>query len=348
MRRLPVYFLVDVSESMVGQPIEEVQSGMRTIIQELRVDPYALETVFVSIIAFANKAKTLSPLTELYKFYPPVFPIGGGTSLGAGLNYLMDSMDRDIQKTTMEMKGDWKPIIFLFTDGTPTDNYSSAFRRWNEKYRRHCNLVAISLGDNVNTALLGQITDNVLLLKRTDPESFKQFFKWVTASIKTTSVSVSEENTDELKLPSVSGINLEKVNPEETRKVDENFAVMVAKCQTTNKPYLVKFARRFGNMEDIEHMMTGNFGLVGAYPIDEASYKELSGGQSVGKNINTQNLYGRPTCPCCGNQLGFVICECGGIFCAGDNANDHCPWCGMQGELQTVTGGGLDITRTQG
>ena len=29
MRRLPVYFLVDVSESMVGEPIQQVQDGMR-------------------------------------------------------------------------------------------------------------------------------------------------------------------------------------------------------------------------------------------------------------------------------------------------------------------------------
>ena len=46
MRRLPIYFLIDVSESMVGEPIEEVQNGIRTIIQELRFDPYALETVY--------------------------------------------------------------------------------------------------------------------------------------------------------------------------------------------------------------------------------------------------------------------------------------------------------------
>ena len=75
MRRLPIYFLVDVSESMVGTPIEQLQEGMRTIIQNLRVDPYALETVFVSIIAFAGKAKILSPLTELYKFYPSTFRV---------------------------------------------------------------------------------------------------------------------------------------------------------------------------------------------------------------------------------------------------------------------------------
>lgn len=65
MRRLPIYFLVDVSESMVGEPIQQVENGMRQIVQELRTDPYALETAFISVIAFAGKAKSLSPLTEL-------------------------------------------------------------------------------------------------------------------------------------------------------------------------------------------------------------------------------------------------------------------------------------------
>lgn len=99
MRRLPVYFLVDVSESMVGEPIQQVENGMRQIVQELRTDPYALETAFISVIAFAGKAKSLSPLTELYKFYPPTFPIGGGTSLGAALDFLMDDIDRNVVKT---------------------------------------------------------------------------------------------------------------------------------------------------------------------------------------------------------------------------------------------------------
>ena len=173
MRRLPVYFLVDVSESMVGAPIQQVQDGMRMIVQELRTDPYALETAFISIIAFAGKAKCISPLTELYKFYPPIFPIGGGTSLGVALNFLMDDMDKNLVKTTTEQKGDWKPIVFLFTDGTPTDNPSSAFARWNNSYRRKANIVAISIGDNVNTQLLGQISDNVLRLNRDARKSVK-------------------------------------------------------------------------------------------------------------------------------------------------------------------------------
>ena len=115
MRRLPVYFLVDVSESMVGAPIQQVQDGMRMIVQELRTDPYALETAYISVIAFAGKAKCVSPLTELYKFYPPTFPIGGGTSLGNALEFLMEDMDKTLVRTTTEQKGDWKPIVFSFS-----------------------------------------------------------------------------------------------------------------------------------------------------------------------------------------------------------------------------------------
>ena len=350
MRRLPIYFLVDVSESMVGQPLEQVQEGMRTIIQELRVDPYALETAFVSIIAFAGKAKCLSPLTELYKFYPPTFPVGGGTSLGEALNFLMNDLDHSIQKTTLESKGDWKPIIFLFTDGTPTDNYSSAFARWNANYRKGCNLIAISIGDNVNTQILGQISDNVLRLKDTDSESFNQFFKWVTASIKATSVSVSDNNIDEVQLAPTSGINLEKVDTHESNVIDENFAVLLGKCQTTKQNYLVKYAKRL-NRAEIEELGTNDteyFKLIGAYPIDGETYQSLSVDGETNRSINTSKMRGVPTCPCCGNQLGVVVCECGNVFCVGEDMNSKCPWCGLEGTLGSTGEDGVDVNRGRG
>ena len=143
MRRLPIYFLIDVSESMIGEPIEQVQEGIATIIKELRTDPYALETVYVSIIVFAGKAQKITPLIELFNFYPPKLPIGGGTSLGNAMNFLMNDFDSSLQKTTPEIKGDWKPIIFLFTDGNPTDKYETAFDKWNQKYKSKSNLVVI-------------------------------------------------------------------------------------------------------------------------------------------------------------------------------------------------------------
>ncbi|MBD5386861.1 VWA domain-containing protein [bacterium] len=349
MRRLPIYFLIDVSESMVGVPIEQVQDGMRTIIQNLRVDPYALETVFVSIIVFAGRSKVLSPLTELYKFYPPVFPIGGGTSLGQGLECLMNDMDRNVQRTTLESKGDWKPIIFLFTDGNPTDDYAAAFRRWNEKYRRHCNLIAVSIGDNVNVLTLAQITNDILLLKDTDADSFCKFFKWVTASIKTTSMSVSEHNADEIKLAPTSGINLEKVDPAtHPGCVDENFAVLHSRCQNTKQDFLVKYSRQMQGYygQKSYYGNSSEFKLVGAYPINKEEYERLSSGASV--RINTTLLRGVPACPCCGNQIGVVVCDCGNLFCVGESETNECPWCGMQGTLGHGDPEGMNITRGLG
>ncbi len=126
MRRLPIYFLIDISESMVGEPIQQVEEGLATIIQALKTDPNAIETVWVSIIVFAGRPKTLVPLQEIISFYPPKFPIGSGTSLSKGLGHLMFELRKNIVKTTQEVKGDWKPIVFLFTDGVPTDDTKMA------------------------------------------------------------------------------------------------------------------------------------------------------------------------------------------------------------------------------
>lgn len=348
MRRLPIYFLIDVSESMVGDPIIQMENGMRNIIQELRTDPYALETVFTSVIVFAGKAQSLSPLTELYKFYPPKFPIGGGTSFGTALNFLMDDIDKSVQKTTADMKGDWKPIIFLFTDGTPTDNPNPAIERWQKHFKSKCNLVCISLGDNVDTKLLGKLTENVLRLKDTDECSFRAFFKWVTASIKTSSVSVTDTGNDDLQLSSIDGINLEKVNTIESSVVDENFAVLLGKCSNTKKTYLVKYAKRIGNIPGLESLgiKATDYKLVGAYPVDEEAYNNLCEGKS-NCNISTMSLRGVPTCPCCGNQFGVVVCDCGNIMCS-DGNTQSCPWCGMEGSLGEISESGMNITRGKG
>ncbi len=349
MRRLPIYFLIDVSESMIGNPIDQVQEGMAEIVKELRTDPYALETVHISIIAFAGRAKKLTPLVELFNFYPPKLPIGGGTSLGNAMDFLMNDMDTSLVKTTMEAKGDWKPIIFLFTDGNPTDDVSAAFDKWNSKYRKSTNLIAISLGDNADVNVLGKITENVLLLKDTDSASFKSFFKWITASIKTSSVSVTDMNTDELKLAPFSDDFLTKIEQEmNSYKTDENFAVMLGKCQTTERPYLIKYQKRLASNPYADYVSNANknYKLVGAFPI-ENTYFEMTDGAPTGDTVNTSELVGFPTCPCCGNQYGFSVCRCGRIICVGGEQMSKCPWCGMQANFGFAEGDS-DITRTRG
>ena len=86
MRRLPVFLVIDVSESMAGDNLRSLQDGIARLIKTLRTDPYALETAYLSVIAFAGRPKTLTPLVELVAFYPPRLPLGSGTSIGATSN----------------------------------------------------------------------------------------------------------------------------------------------------------------------------------------------------------------------------------------------------------------------
>lgn len=348
MRRLPIFFLIDISESMVGEPIQQVEEGLAMIIQALKTDPHAIETVWVSIIVFAGQAKTVVPLQEIVNFYPPKFPVGSGTSLSKGLGHLMYELRKNIVKTTLEQKGDWKPIVFLFTDGAPTDDTTSAISEWKQNWQRTANMVAISFGNETDTQSLSQLTENVLSFKNTDASSYKHFFKWVTDSIKTSSISV-ENNSSGFELAKLDGVTISKIdltksNPKK-QFVDNNFVVLSAKCQNSKRPYLMKY-RKTINPSGIEDLQTLSYRLVGAFQVDN-SYFELSDEAAVKQKINTEELMGSPTCPCCGNQFGFAMCSCGNIHCVGEEESSTCPWCGKVGTY-VVGEGGFDVTRTQG
>lgn len=350
MRRLPIYFLIDVSESMVGDPISQVQDGIATIIQELKSDPNSLETVWISIIVFAGQAKTLVPLQDIISFYPPKFPIGSGTSLSNGLGHLMYDLRKNLVRTTPTQKGDWKPIVFLFTDGVPTDDTTSAIEEWNKNWKRTANLIAVSLGDGADKGVLGKLTENILQLENTDAAGYKEFFKWVTDSIKTSSESV-EKNKSGFELANLSSENLSTIDVEKISyndvKVDDNFVVISAMCQNTKKTYLMKYKKMIkqSSFAGIE-LGTKSYRLNGAFQVD-SSYEELSDNTSKQFTVNTEELIGAPTCPCCGNQIAFAVCQCSQIHCIGDEEVTTCPGCGNRGRYEAGYGG-FDVNRTQG
>lgn len=350
MRRLPIYFLIDVSESMVGEPIQQVEEGLATIIQALKTDPNAIETVWISIIVFAGKPKTIVPLQEIINFYPPKFPIGSGTSLSKGLGHLMFELRKNIVKTTAVQKGDWKPIVFLFTDGVPTDDSKTAISEWKQNWQRTANMVAISFGEETDSHLLSELTENVLHFKNTDASAYKEFFKWVTDSIKTSSVSV-ENNSSGFELAKLDGETISKIDLTKTKTTDEyvdnNFVVLAAKCQNTKRPYLIKYRKKLtsSNFGGIE-LDTLLYRLVGAFQVD-SSYFDLSDNSNIDFKVNTDELVGAPTCPCCGNQFAFAVCGCGKLHCIGDEEISTCPWCGNKSTYGTGEGG-FDVNRTQG
>ncbi len=199
-RRLPVYILADVSGSMQGTAIESVKSGIGQLHRDLMSDPQSIESAYLSIITFSDTAMQLEPLVEVSAFSPPDLIARGQTNLGDALRLLLECFDREIMRTTAEQKGDWRPLVFLLSDGAPTDatwpQYAQELRS-----RRPANIIAVACGDQADTGVLKQITEIVIQMRDMSPDAFKAFFKFVSASVKQTSAKVGS-------LPDGAGITL--------------------------------------------------------------------------------------------------------------------------------------------
>lgn len=199
MRRLPVYLLLDCSGSMSGEPIEAVRQGMKTLLGELKSDPQALETVFLSVITFDSAARQVVPLTELILVKEPQLQATGTTALGAALKLLSERIKNEVRQTTAEQKGDWRPLIFMMTDGEPTDDWEAAADAI--KSARPGNFIACAAGAGANEAVLKRVTEIVVRLNDLEPDALKQFFKWVSASVTTTSQNVAAKPDSPVDLP---------------------------------------------------------------------------------------------------------------------------------------------------
>jgi hypothetical protein len=211
-------------------------------------------------------------------------------------------------------------------------------------------MVAISFGDESNTHLLGQLTENVLLFKNTNTQSYKQFFKWVTDSIKTSSESV-DKNASGFELSKLDDVIITKIDLSKSQPsrqyIDNNFVVLSGKCQNTKRPYLIKFKKVINNSDfaGLDYQ-TMSYSLVGGFQVDN-TYYELSDRKETNLKVNTSELMGAPTCPCCGNQNAFAVCACDKIHCIGNEEISTCPWCNTQGTYGSISTN-FDINRTQG
>src|SRR5262245_50327617 len=127
--RVASVLVLDVSGSMNGAPIAELNEGLRTYQQELLEDSLATKRVEVAIVTFGAMVETKLPFTEAGHFHPPHLEASGPTPMGEALNLAIDLVEE--RKRLYRENGVmyYRPWIFLITDGDPTDDWHSVVPR---------------------------------------------------------------------------------------------------------------------------------------------------------------------------------------------------------------------------
>lgn len=200
---------------MKGEPIESVKNGLASLVASLRTDPHALDTVNLCLMTFDREVRTLVPLTPLDEFILPelVVPESGPTMTGLALREVCRSVRADVVKSTQTQKGDWRPLLFIMTDGMPSDS---------AEYAAMIPLVkSIGFGTVVGCAAvmksrvadaakskqdadrlcaqLQLLCSHVVTLDTMDGNTFLAFFQWVSSAVANGNVSAG--TSSEVNLP---------------------------------------------------------------------------------------------------------------------------------------------------
>lgn len=189
---LPIYVLLDCSASMRGAPIEALREGMQLLYDQVMSDGEARSKVKLSIITFATGAQQ-TPLVPIADFTPPMIQADGVTRLDGALHVLADSIEQDVRLNTTNARGDYVPLVFILTDGAPTDAqgypnttlYKGELARLRGfRYNHKADIVAFGCGPQVDVAVLKDITDKVLLTQDLSGPAVRAFIQYVSGSVK--------------------------------------------------------------------------------------------------------------------------------------------------------------------
>jgi uncharacterized protein YegL len=201
MRRLPVYFLLDTSGSMYGEPIQSLNNALSGMVNALRSDAQASETLWVSMITFDKEVREIAPLTDLPSLQLPeiICPQSGPTFTGKALEALHQKVTTEVRKCTPTQKGDWRPLLFIFTDGKPSD--IQLYDEMVPKIRllNFGIIVGCAAGNKADDSKLKTLCDEVVHLDTTDSATLMKFFKWVSDVIEQGNKSMG--TTDVVVLP---------------------------------------------------------------------------------------------------------------------------------------------------
>ena len=184
--RVPIALCLDASGSMDGEPMRELNEGVRLFFEALQADPIARASAEVAIIAFSDQAQAAIDFQGLDRVAgaPEMVCTGGSTNLGAGVNLALDRLETRKQEYQKAGVDYFQPWLVLMTDGQPTTTEHT------QAGPRTCGLEAqgklvvfpIGIGVGADMATLAMFSKKRSPL-RLQGLNFRQFFEWLSKSV---------------------------------------------------------------------------------------------------------------------------------------------------------------------
>jgi uncharacterized protein YegL len=191
--RCPCVLALDVSGSMAGRPLEELNAGLQLFKSELEADELALKRVEVAIVTF-GPTKVELPFTGASNFYPPTLQAQGDTPMGAAITQAIELVRARKNEYRTNGIPFYRPWIFLITDGAPTDAWTAAAAAVREgEVSKSFAFFAIGVS-GAKMDVLAQISSVDRPPLSLDGLKFRELFRWLSSSLR--SVSRSTPGTE--------------------------------------------------------------------------------------------------------------------------------------------------------
>lgn len=195
---------VDVSGSMAGNAIDQLNKGLSDFQKELQNDFVAAQRIEVAIVTFGSTVEVVVQPKLSADFEMPTLKTSGSTKLVDGVRLAINLVEE--RKLWYKSTGQtyYRPWIMLITDGEP-DKDQDVSGLSNEIKTKVDNkgfsFYAVGV-DGYNHAKLAQICHPATPPLPLKGLAFNELFKWLSASISILSKSVEGQT---LQLPPAGG-----------------------------------------------------------------------------------------------------------------------------------------------
>ena len=199
--RLACMVVVDISASMNGEPIAEVNEGIRRLNREIASDELTLSRAEIGVIAFNTTWSVVQAFGEETDFEESELTATGGTKMAPPLNAALDAIETRKKQYKEHGTPYFRPIIMLITDGHPEHDSRDELAEVEHRIKaaqaeRALTFFAIGT-DQADMDFLNQLSSSTA--RKLKGTMFVELFAWLSNSITAISQSTLGER---VQLPS--------------------------------------------------------------------------------------------------------------------------------------------------